>query len=209
MKFVLEFVRYGVSRCVEYARRDLPWLKELAQRERARQRKLHELATAGDRELKVSPGRHCTWCPLLLNGCPVAETNPRGQMTAEERLRFALWLQEAEKQNTRVLKDLMVERGPIRYRDDNQSEYVADFVPTEKRFYPYRDAVSILDEWFRTHPGEQVLRDKLTISGLSTALKADKRTDLAKQLGTVADVRVETEFRIGRGEKNGSKERSS
>ena len=209
VKFVLEFVRYGVSRCVEYTRQDLPWLKELAQRERARQRRLHELVTVGDQELKASPGRHCTWCPVLLNGCPVAETNPYAQMTAEERLRFALWLQEAEKHNTRVLKDFMVECGPIRYRDENQSEYAADFVPTEKRFYPYRDAASILDEWFRTHPGERSLRDKLTISGLSTALKAEKRTDLAKELGAVVDVRVETELRIGRGEKNGSKERGS
>ena len=97
VKFVLEFVRYGVSRFVEYARRDLPWLKELAQRERARQRKLHESVSGEDPNLKASPGRHCTWCPLLLNGCPVAETSPYGQMTAEERLRFALWLQEAEK----------------------------------------------------------------------------------------------------------------
>jgi hypothetical protein len=75
-------------------------------------------------------------------------------MTAEERLRFALCLQEAEKQNTRVLKDLMVERRKIRYRDENQSEYVADVVATKKKFYPYPDAVSILDEWFRTHPDE-------------------------------------------------------
>jgi hypothetical protein len=37
VKFVLEFVRYGASRSVEYTRKDLPWLKELAQRERARQ----------------------------------------------------------------------------------------------------------------------------------------------------------------------------
>ena len=81
----------------------------------------------------------------MLNGCPVVETNPYGQMTAGERLRFALWLQEAEKQNTRVLKELMVEHGPIRYRDENDSEYVAGFVPTEKRFYPYQDGVSILD----------------------------------------------------------------
>ena len=209
VKFVLEFVRYGVSRCVEYTRKDLPWLKELAQRERARQRKLHEWVSVGDRELNASPGRHCTWCPLLLKGCPVAETNPYGQMSAEERLRFALWLQEAEKQNTRVLRDLMVKRGPIRYRDDNQSEYLADFVPTEKRFYPYRDAVSIIDEWFRTHPNEQDLRDKLTISGLSSALKAEKRVELAQKLATIADARVDTELKIEREGKNGSKERGS
>ena len=201
VKFVLEFVRYGVSRCVEYTRKDLSWLKELAQRERERQRKLHEFVSGGDRELKASPGKHCTWCPLLLNGCPVAETNPYGQMTAEERLRFALWVQEAEKQNTKVLKDFMVERGPIRYRDENQSEYVSAFVPIEKKFFPYGDTVSILDEWFRTHADERDLRRKLTISGLSSAVKAAKRAELAQKLADVADVRVETELRIGREEK--------
>ena len=209
VKFILEFVRYGVSRCVEYTRKDLPWLKELAQGERARQRKLHELVSSGDRDLKVSPGRHCTWCPLMLNGCPVAETNPYGQMTAEERLRFALWLQEAEKQNTRVLKELMVEHGPIRYRDENESEYVACFVPTEKRFYPYQDGVSILDEWFAIHPDERALREKLTISGLSSTIKAEKRTELAQKLAEIADVRVETDLKIGREDKNGGKERGS
>jgi hypothetical protein len=208
VKFVLEFVRYGASRCVEYTRNDLPWLKELAQRERIRQRKLHESAASDEHDLKVSPGRHCTWCPLLLNGCPVAQTNPYSQMTAEQRLRFALWLQEAEKQNTKVLKDLMVERGPIRYRDGNEGEYLADFVPVEKKFYPYRDAVSILDQWFKTHPEEQGLRDKLTISGLSSAIKAEKRADLAQTLAGIADLRVETELRIVRAT-NGSKERSA
>ena len=204
VKFVLEFIRYGASRCVEYTRKDLPWLKELAQRERARQRNLHELANSSARDLKAFPGRHCTWCPLLLNGCPVAKTNPYGQRSAEERLRFALWLQAAEKQNTKVLKDLMVERGPICYHDGNQGEHLADFVPVEKKFYPYRDAVSILDEWFQAHPEERGLRDKLTISGLSSALRAEKRAELAKRLGNIADVRVESELKIGRDGKNGS-----
>jgi hypothetical protein len=207
VKFVLEFVRYGASRSVEYTRKDLPWLKELAQRKRARQKKLHGLNRSS--KLKTSPGRHCTWCPLLLNGCPVAETNPYAQMTAERRLRFALWLQEAEKQNTKVLKNLVVKQGPIHYRDGNQNEHLAEFVPVEKKFYPYRDAVSILDEWFGTHPDEQGLREKLTISGLSSPLKAAKRTELAQKLATIAEVRVETELRIGREGKNGNKERPS
>ena len=208
VKFVLEFVRYGASRCVEYTQKDLPWLKELAQTERARQRKLHEFAASDERDLKVSPGRHCTWCPLLLSGCPVAQTNPYSQMTAEQRLRFALWLQEAEKHNTRVLKDLMVERGPIRYHDGNEGEYTADFVPVEKKFYPYRDVVSILDEWFKTHPEEQRLRDKLTISGLSSAIKAAKRAELAQRLAGVMDLHIETDLRIGRAT-NGRKGHSS
>lgn len=207
VKFVLEFVRYGVSRSVEYTQKDLPWLKELAQRERARQIKLHEIDPVGDRELRASPGRRCTWCPLLLNGCPVAETNPYGQMTHEERLRFALWLQEAEKHNTKILKNFMVERGPIHYRDGNQGSYLAEFVPSEKKFYPYRDSASILDDWFRTHPDESNLWDKLTISGLSSALKAEKRSELAQKLASVVDVRIETELRIGRQGKNGHGEK--
>ena len=206
VKFVLEFVRYGVSRCVEYTRNDLPWLKELAQRERARQRKLHGLNRS--RRLKTSPGRHCTWCPLLLNGCPVGETNPYARMTAERRLRFALWLQEAEKQNTRVLKNLMVKRGPIHYRDGNQNEHLAEFVPVEKKFYPYRHAVSILDEWFRTHADERALKDKLTISGLSSPLKAEKRAELAEKLAGVADIHFETELKIGRVRNNANKEQT-
>lgn len=197
VKFVLEFVRYGVSRSVEYTRADLPCLKELAQRERARQRRLHEVVPVV-RNLGASPGRHCTWCPLLLNGCPVAETNAYGNMSPEERLRFALWLQEAEKYNTRVLRDLMVERGTVRYRDENQNEYVADFVPVEKKFYPYRDAVLLLDDWFRTHSEDIALMGKLTVSGLSSALKAVKRNELAKSLAAVAEVRVDTELKIGR-----------
>jgi len=207
--FVLEFVRYGASRSVEYTRKDLPWLQELAPRERARQKWLHQLASSGKHEPKASPGRHCTWCPLLLNGCPVAETNPYGRMTAEKRVRFAPWLQEAEKQNTRVRKDLMVKRGPIHYRDGNQVEYLADFVPVEKRFYPYRDAITILNEWFTTHTEERTLRDKLTISGLSPALKAGKREELAQKLADIADVRVETELRIGREQRKGSNGRAS
>jgi hypothetical protein len=148
--------------------------------------------------LKVSPDRHCTWRPFLLSGCPVAETNPYGQLTPEQRLRFALWLQEAEKHNTRLLKELKVEHGPIRYWNGNQSEYVAGFAPIEKKFYPHQDSASILDEWITAHPDERALREKLTISGLSSAIKAEKRTELAQKLAEIADVRVETELRIGR-----------
>jgi len=198
VKFVLEFIRYGASRSVEYTRKDLSWLKELAERERARQQKLHEATTLGIENLRASSGRHCTWCPLLLNGCPVSGTNPYGQMTAEERLRFALWLQEAEKQNTKTLKDLMVERGPVRYRDDNQNEYIADFVPVEKKFYPYEEAALVLDEWLKTHPEDKGFAARLTVSGLSSPLKAENRAELAVKLGEVAEIRVDTELKVGR-----------
>jgi len=99
-----------------------------------------------------------------------------------------------------------VKRGPIHYRDGNQTEYLAEFVPVEKKFYPYRDAVSILDEWFSTHPDEQGLRDTLTVSGLSSALKAKKRAELAQKMAGVTDVHFETELRIGRVRNKTSKE---
>jgi hypothetical protein len=198
VKFVLEFIRYGASRSVEYSRQDVPWLKELAEHERTRQHQLHEVSAKGGGELKASPGRHCTWCPLLLNGCPISKANPYAQMTAEERLRVALWLQEAEKQNTKVLKDLLVERGLVRYRDENQIEYCADFVPVEKKFYPYEEAAVALDEWLRTHPEDREFAKGLTVSGLSSPLKAKKRSELATKLGEVAETRVSTELQIGR-----------
>jgi hypothetical protein len=74
-----------------------------------------------------------------------------------------------------------------------------------KKFYPYRDAVSILDEWFSAHSGEQGLRDKLTVSGLSSAPRAEKRAELAQRLTGVVDVHFETELRIGRERSNGGK----
>jgi hypothetical protein len=96
----------------------------------------------------------------------------------------------------------MVKRGPIHYRDGNQTEHLAEFVPAEKKFYSYRDAVSILDEWFSSHSDEQGLRDKLTVSGLSSAPKAEGRAELAQKLAGVADVHFETEHRIGRERSN-------
>lgn len=218
VKFTLEFIRYGASRCVEYTRNDLPWLMELARKERRRQKALHQRAGAdGDANLKASPGRHCCWCSLLLQGCPIARINPYAQMTREERLRFALWLQEAEKENTRVLKELLVEEGPARYADDNQKEYAARFVPVEKRFYPYRNAAPILERWRETHSDDQTLVSNLSISGLPSLLKAEKRQSLATELASVVEVRVDTELKVGpasqddlaRKEHNHERDRSS
>lgn len=68
----------------------------------------------------------------------------------------------------------------------------------EKEFYPYRNAVSILGEWFKAHQGERGLRDKLTVSGRSSAIKAETPAELAQKLAEVVDGHFETELRIGR-----------
>jgi hypothetical protein len=198
VKFNLEFVRYGTSRSIEYTRADLPRLKELAQSERARQRELHK--RNGSRTTKASPGRHCTWCPLLLNSCPVAKTNPYRRMTPERRLRFALWLQQAERHNTIVLKDVVTERGPIHYRDENQNEYVAAFEAVERKSYPYNKVASVLAEWVKAHPEDEELMEGLSASGLSSRLKAKKRRALSEKLQALANVRLDTQLKIGRAE---------
>jgi hypothetical protein len=48
----------------------------------------------------------------------------------------------------------------------------------------------------------------LTISGVSSALKAEKRAELAQKLAGMVDLHVETQLRIGRAT-NGKKEHSS
>ena len=197
VKFVLEFIRYGASRYVEYTRKDLPRLMELARRERTRQTALHQRAGRDSRTPKTSPGRHCTWCPILLNGCPIAKTNPYSQMSREQRLRFALWLQEAEKENTRVLRELLVEQSAIRCADENHKEYVARFAPVEKKFYPYPEAAPIIDHWLNAHHEDQTLLASLTISGLSLPLKAEKRHELAAELAGIVAVRMDTELKVG------------
>jgi hypothetical protein len=41
------------------------------------------------------------------------------------------------------------------------------------------------------------LRDRLTISGLPSGIKAEKRAELVQKLATIADLRVEAELKIG------------
>lgn len=210
VRFVLSFVRYGdAQRDVTYTRADVPMLMRLAERERARQLELHTEFIGGTRprgvELKATPGRHCTWCPLLATGeCPVARTNPYSTMKAEERVAFAIWISAAKKENDRVLKSLMVEGGPIEYTDANGTAYLAEFTGVVKRFFPLFErhgsglvgAVDILMAWFKRHPEDEDFIEKLSVSGLSSPLKAKKRAELAEQLARVAEERAETKIRI-------------
>ncbi len=197
--FVLEFVRYGTSRKVEYLRSEVPWLKEIAQRERKRQRQLHELITMGTSEISAAPGRHCTWCPLLLKGCPLErDINPYASKSPEEHLRYLLWLREAEKTTSDVLKDTVRELGPVQCQDQNGITYCAGFTPTPKTEYPCAETSQLLQGWLSRHPEDRAVAAGLTMSGITSFLKAKKRKELAQSLASIAQTRMETQFKVDR-----------
>lgn len=199
VRFVLDFWRYGAERDVTYTRGDLPKLKKLAQAQRARQLELH--SSSGKRS--ASPGRHCMWCPLLLKGCPMEQTNPYATMTPAERVSFAIWLKEASAHNNLVLKNMMVEGGPISVKDGNGTEYRAEFVPQMRRSYPLKQGTQEIHQYATNHPEDIAFIDRLTISGLSSPLKAKKRADLAERMATVAETTCVTKLKIGKpGEKD-------
>jgi hypothetical protein len=198
VSFILEFVRYGVSRRVEYTRRDVPQLRELAQQARRRQRQMHTLALRSGSEMQASSGRHCTWCPLLLKGCPLESRNPYAIRAPEELLKHLLWLRQADQKITEVLKDWVGEHGSLRYRDGNEVEYEAGFSLAAKTQYPCAETAAIVLHWINSHPEDQAMAENLTISGLSALLRAKKRQPLAQQLAAIARTRLETRFRLCR-----------
>jgi hypothetical protein len=191
--FYLFFVRYGAMRKVEFTRADVPALKELAIRERARQIAAHIDAEG----LTASPGRHCTWCSCLLNGCPLGKVNPYAAMNPEQRLMTAVYLKHAYEANLKILRDFVVEGGPVEARDDNGTLLQARFQPKTSRSYPLHPTLDILDNWHDAHPGDGYMLEGLTIGGLSSPLKAKKRSVLAQQLEQIAEIKSQTDFKVG------------
>lgn len=194
IEFALRFVRYGsASRSVEFTRADVPRLQLAAKRERERQIKLHEMAAD---DFKASPGRQCSWCPII-ESCPLGKVNPYLNLTSEQRLAKTAHLKEAYEYSLAVMKDLVVEGGPIQCRDDNGNLLRAEFRPKTSRTYPLGVSLPILTTWAKDHPGDGCWIEGLSVGGMSSGLKTKKRADLTTQLQVVADVRVTTELRVG------------
>jgi hypothetical protein len=193
--FRLEFVRYGVGREVSYTRADLPKLQELAKRERARQLELHGLAAPPP----ATPGSHCVYCPLLRSrSCPIGEQNPRAQMTPEDRLRFQLYLDQASRENTALLKEYINVNGPVEAPDGNGQLYAAGFKLAVSQEYPADVTLEVLKRW-QADSGEELL-SKLRIGSteLKPLAKAKKRAALAEQLEQVKTVVQSTRFTVGK-----------
>ena len=199
--FKLCFVRYGdAQREVAWTREDIPKLKKLVEWERSRQVRLH---SEDPEKLKATPGRQCTWCPLLLSGCPMQKVNAYGTLTPTERVALAVWMNAAKKHNDQVVKDWLLEGGVVEYRDANDVRYTAEFRRQDRKSYPLGQSFVILNRWFEGHPGDRDLSEKLTVSGLSSPLKAQKRSALKASMEEVAQINVVTRLTIGRpGEKD-------
>lgn len=196
VRFVLFFVRYGASRDVTYTRAEVPKLQDLARRERDRQMSLHANYARGV-ELKTAPGRHCTFCPLLSDGCPMSKVNPYLKLDPAKRLMQTVWLGEAYEHSLAILKDFVVESGPIQCRDDNGGLLSAEFRPKTTKKYTLGASLPILTDWAKDHPGDNAMIEGLNVSGLSSPLKAKKRAELAEKMVKIADVRSQTNFQVG------------
>jgi hypothetical protein len=206
IRFRLEFVRYGAHRVAEYSRADVPRLKKKAKAERERQRALHGSIEA---PTLAMPGSHCCWCPKLLpslelqngrtvaaeNVCPIAAINPYTQQSPEDRVRFAVWLSAARKENDRVLKDHVNAQGPIDVADGNGQQYRASFALKERTKFPLKAALPVLNTWAAN--GE-ALHERLYIGAteLKPLLKAKKRAALAEELAGVAVKIPQTRFGV-------------
>lgn len=196
VRFVLTFVRYGdAQRDVTWNRSDVPHLKELVMRERRRQLELH---TREDSKFRAAPGKHCAFCPLLLTDCPMQKVNPYASLSKEERVGLALWMSSAKKENDRILKDWLAEGGPVTYRDENGTMYLAEFVRQDRKSYPLEEAFQVISGWVNKVPKDVVLLSTLTVSGLSSPLKAQKRAELKTELQAISEVKTITKLRIGR-----------
>lgn len=191
--FRLQFVRWGAVREAVYTRADVEKLRTIAERERKRQVELH---LAGGSE-EARPGAHCTWCPLLLHGCPILEQNPFAQRTPQETLERVMVMKKALAADLVTLKAWVNECGPVGTQDANGTVYQAAFERSERRSFPLVESLPILEEAKRK--GDDLLAP-LSISGLTPYLKAKKRAVLRERLAEVQRVKVGTKFVTGEAE---------
>lgn len=193
--FELIFVRYAnCRRSVTYTRADLPTLTQHVVNHRRRQVEIHERYAAGE-PLAAFPGNHCQYCPLLQrpNGCPISDFNPHAAATPEERLRFAVWLNQVKKVNDDVLKSVVDASGqPILIVDGNDRPTQIGYVDHESKQFPLLKVLPLLMEYRETTPNDIDWLDKLLIGStqLKSYLKAKKRAFLHQCVEDTAAVTV-------------------
>lgn len=193
--FELRFVRWGgKARSVTFERDDVPKLQAEARRYRDAQVQLHKEAEEknGTFEPNVFSGTHCVYCPLLGAGCPIEE-NPADDV--ETSMLKILYHREALKRYDPIVREHCNLNGPLHMKDGAGNLYEAMWdVGTEKKISI--DALPTLQKWDKNR--EKGFLQYITLSGISSKLKAKKRADLADALANFVAVKTKPKFRIGK-----------
>lgn len=194
--FRLQFVRYGVTREIEFTReKDLPGLRKMALATRSRQTALHSIVI--DETTPAIPGSHCVYCPLLTSTCPIKGSNPYAEQTPQQRLAFSVWARQALRTNDAVLRDF-AKAEPIGYQDANGVAYRAAYELTEKARYPLTETAPVIDYWKRSY-GED-LAPKLFVGSteLKSLARAKMRSALWNMLEAAKITKQDTTFAVGK-----------
>lgn len=194
VRFVLVFMRYGITREVTWTRAQVPFLEEVLAKARAQQLNIHE--TEGLAE--AIPGKACDYCPLLhTSRCQVNDWNPRAAMSDEERLRYAIFLQTALKSTTAILRDHAVNKE-ITTTDANGNLYSAGFKLEKRRTLPLRPALQVLQKHFERTGEDLSTRANISKTSLASLRNAKKRAVLNDELTAIEHVRDITPFKFSR-----------
>lgn len=202
VEFYLQFVRWNRDKKAKFTRADVPRLQEIARQWRALQLRIHEndeimpsashgpAANSGGPLEPALPGSHCIYCPLLAAGCPI-EANPYQDPVGQ--LRNVLYFKAALKKSEEAVRANADRIGPITVKDGIGTEYTGAWTLKEKRAFDINCLPTVL-AWDKKK-GDSLI-PKLTISGLSTPLKAKKRAALLDELANFVEIKTESQFRV-------------
>jgi hypothetical protein len=193
--FRLQFVRWNRDKVVKFTRDDIPALQEEARTWRRVQVNLHQMNAFEGSNPKivnypVLSGSHCVYCPLLAAGCPI-EKNPYKDPTGQ--LFNVLYFKAALKRAEEAVRANADRLGPITVRDGIGTEYTGAWTLKEKRSYDV-NCLPVILAWDKKKKDD--LLHKLTVSGLSSPLKAKKRAALVDELANFVEIKTESQFKV-------------
>ena len=173
----------------------------------------------GEKYLGARPGNHCAWCPKMSASiraqfaaqttgiapavdqstvCPLTKINPWVQQSPEDRVRYAVFMDQARKENATILREFVQANGPITITDANGQPYTAGYDLTTSEKFPVQDTVAMLEGW-RNETGEDLL-PKVYVGSteLKPLLKTKKRALLNDRMQAVTLPVTKTKWRIGK-----------
>jgi len=178
-----------------------------------------DLALAAEQRLSPMPGNHCAWCPKMSASiraqfvaqttgiaaaanqsecCPIASINPWVQQSPEDRLRYAVFMDQARKENATILREYVQANGPVTIKDSNGQPYTAGYDLVNKERFPAETTIEGLITWAK-QTGEDLL-SKVFIGSteLKPLLKAKKRQALSDLMSSIVVTIATNKWHIGK-----------